>query len=95
MSGGLNISRYKNLKADKLLEEARLKSSLDERGESLRQFADIMADDLPAFFFFNAPYLYGANKTVKGIPKRVTAESSSDRFLFVNSWYMKSERVKE
>jgi len=95
MNGGLNISRYKNLKADKLLEEARLKSSLDEKGESLRQFANIAANDLPALFFFNTPYLYGANKTVKGIPKRVTAESSSDRFLFINSWYMKSERVKE
>lgn len=94
-NGGLNISRYKNLKADKLLEEARLKSDPAGRGESLKQFTQIVADDLPTFFFFNAPYLYGTNKVVKGIPKKIIAESSSDRFLFINSWYMKSERVKE
>ncbi|TSC90776.1 MAG: putative ABC transporter substrate binding protein, partial [Candidatus Berkelbacteria bacterium Licking1014_96] len=92
---GLNISVYKNLTVDSLLEDERLSIDLNVRTEKLESFSRIIAEDLPVIPLVSAPYLYGANVSVKGIPKVRIAQNSSDRFLEIGSWYIKSERKKK
>jgi len=92
IDGGLNISCYKNLAVDYLLEEARLSTDNNLRGEKLKNFSQIIAEDLPVIPLASAPYLYGANISIKGVPKTRIAQNSSDRFLEIGSWYIKSER---
>lgn len=95
IENGLNISAYKNLAVDSLLEDERLSIDQSVRTEKLKSFSRIMAEDLPAIPLISAPYLYGANISVKGIPKVRIAQNSSDRFLEIGSWYIKSERKRK
>lgn len=92
IENGLNISAYKNLAVDSLLEEARLSIDQGVRTEKLKSFSRVMAEDLPVIPMVNAPYLYGANISVKGIIKTRIAGNSSDRFLDIGAWYIKSQR---
>lgn len=89
---GLNISAYKNLAVDTLLEDARLSIDPNVKAEKLKSFSSIIAEDLPAISIACAPYLYGTNISIKGIPKKRVAQNSSDRFLEIGSWYIKTER---
>lgn len=91
---GFNFSGYKSDKADKFLETARLSSDTGTRLVNLSSLQDQLAKDLPAIFLYSAPYLYGSNKAIKGIPESIIAGTSTDRFLFVNEWYIKSERTR-
>lgn len=52
-----NISGYKNVKIDKLLEDGRNTLSIAERKKTYYEFQRIMQDDPPAIFLFY-PYLY-------------------------------------
>ncbi|MCX6811304.1 MAG: ABC transporter substrate-binding protein [Candidatus Berkelbacteria bacterium] len=92
INGGFNISVYKNLAVDSLLEDARLSIDPAFRTDKIKNFSKIVSGDLPAVFICSAPYLYGTNISVKGVPKIRIAENSSDRFLEIGSWYIKSER---
>ncbi|MCJ7445735.1 MAG: hypothetical protein MUO26_14640 [Methanotrichaceae archaeon] len=92
INGGFNISVYKNLAVDSLLEDARLSIDPAFRADKIKNFSKIVSGDLPAVFICSAPYLYGTNISVKGVPKIRIAENSSDRFLEIGSWYIKSER---
>jgi len=55
--GSTNISNYKNLKVDKLLEDGRDKFLIKERIAIYKDFQKAMNDDPPALFLFY-PYLY-------------------------------------
>lgn len=92
IDNGLNISNYKNLVVDSLLEDARLSADPSLRAEKLKSFSGIIAEDLPVIPLASAPYLYGANVSIKGIPKLRPAGNSSDRFLEIGSWYIKTQR---
>lgn len=89
---GLNISAYKNLAADSLLEDTRLSIDPQVRTEKLKSFSKIIAEDLPVIPLASPPYLYGTNISVKGIIKTRTAGNSSDRFFDIGSWYIKTQR---
>ncbi|MBI4225488.1 ABC transporter substrate-binding protein [Candidatus Roizmanbacteria bacterium] len=52
-----NLGGYKNLKIDKLLEDGRNTSSLEERKKFYEEFQKILADDPPAVFLY-FPYVY-------------------------------------
>jgi peptide/nickel transport system substrate-binding protein len=92
IDGGLNISAYKNLAVDSLLEDARLSIDANVRADKLKAFSGIMAEDLPVISIACAPYLYGANISIKGIAKKRIAQNSSDRFLEIGNWYIKTQR---
>ncbi|MBU2595628.1 ABC transporter substrate-binding protein, partial [Patescibacteria group bacterium] len=95
INGGLNISAYKNLAADSLLEDARLSIDPQVRTDKLKSFSKIIAEDLPVIPLMSAPYLYGANISIKGIIKTRIAGNSSDRFIEIGEWYIKSERKRK
>jgi len=52
-----NITNYKNLKVDKILEDARNSFSLDERRKLYLEFQKVIIDDKPALFLLY-PYVY-------------------------------------
>ncbi len=52
-----NITGYKNVKIDKLLEDGRSTTSLPERKKIYADFQKVIADDVPAFFLYY-PYTY-------------------------------------
>jgi peptide/nickel transport system substrate-binding protein len=52
-----NITGYKNLKVDKLLEDGRKIINVEDRKKIYAQFQEIIMDDLPAFFLYY-PYVY-------------------------------------
>ncbi len=52
-----NIISYNNIKVDKLLEDGRNTTSVDERKKNYSDFQRTMLDDMPAYFLFY-PYIY-------------------------------------
>lgn len=52
-----NISNYKNVKIDKLLEDGRSTINIDERTNFYQEFQKIIQDDPPALFIYY-PYVY-------------------------------------
>jgi len=52
-----NITNYKNLKVDKLLEDGRKVINVEDRKKIYAQFQEIIMDDLPAHFIYY-PYVY-------------------------------------
>lgn len=52
-----NISNYKNVKIDKLLEDGRSTINIDERSSFYQEFQKIIQDDPPALFLYY-PYVY-------------------------------------
>ena len=52
-----NITHYKNVKIDKILEDGRSTLSVDERKTYYAQFQKVLVDDMPAVFIYY-PYTY-------------------------------------
>lgn len=52
-----NITSYKNVRIDKLLEDGRKIINYDERKKIYADFQQVIVDDLPAYFMFY-PYVY-------------------------------------
>lgn len=52
-----NITNYKNVKVDKLLEDGRKVINIDERKKIYKEFQETIIDDLPAYFILY-PYVY-------------------------------------
>lgn len=52
-----NITRYHNVKVDKLLEDGRKVTNLDERKKIYKDFQETIIEDLPAYFILH-PYVY-------------------------------------
>jgi len=89
---GLNIALYANKNADKLLENIRKESNPTLRADMLEKFAEEVRADVPAVFVYSPDFLYATSKDVRGITiGPIIVES--ERFLDVQNWYVKSERV--
>ena len=68
-----NISHYKNVKIDKLLEDARTESDPEERKKFYSEFQKDIMDDVPAIFLYH-PYKYkltykNAKRLIEKLPK--------------------------
>ncbi|MBU1148520.1 hypothetical protein KKI23_00340 [Patescibacteria group bacterium] len=89
---GLNLAQYKNKDADKLLEEARKTSNVEERNNKYKEFQNLLAEEIPAIFLYNPFYSYGVSQKVKGISS-IYITIPSDRFANIQNWYIKTKRV--
>lgn len=89
---GLNIALYANIRADKLLEEARRTLEPDKASERYRQFAAEVENDMPAVFVYSPVFLYLLPEQVKNanLPPINTA---ADRFSNIHRWYITTDRV--
>lgn len=85
---GLNLTSFKNVSANNLLEEARKTSNEEERIKKYLHFQNIVADEVPAIFLYSPTYLYGINKKMKGIELEYITVPS-DRFADIRNWYIK------
>ncbi|MBI4811913.1 peptide ABC transporter substrate-binding protein [Candidatus Falkowbacteria bacterium] len=86
---GLNIADYSNKEVDKLIEDARLISSKDEREKKYKQFQDIVVGEAPAVFLYSPFYTYVQSKKIKGFGLS-SILTPQDRFADINNWYIKT-----
>ena len=91
---GLNISSYTSIKADKLLEEARVISDKSKRNEDYLKLEEEIRKDVPAVFIYSPDFLYVVSPQVKGFRMEYVT-MPEERFLNINEWYMKTEKVWE
>jgi peptide/nickel transport system substrate-binding protein len=62
-----NFLSYKNPEADLLLEKGRLTAERAERKKIYRKVHELLADEQPCVFLYNADLFFIANKKIKGI----------------------------
>lgn len=64
---GLNIALYTNIKADRLLEEARGAREKEKRDAALNAFAEEIQKDIPAIFLYTPDYIYFFPEKARGL----------------------------
>lgn len=84
---GLNISIFKNNKADNLLEKMRSEDS----AKHIDEFNDILEEETPAVFLYQPSYIYVLPSKVRDV--ELTIQSSEDRFNNINQWYTETRKV--
>ncbi|MCX6780211.1 MAG: peptide ABC transporter substrate-binding protein [Candidatus Magasanikbacteria bacterium] len=88
---GLNLARFSNRDADKLLESARTTLETDSRAKLYQKFQGILADQLPAIFLYSPTYIMAVNKDIQGV-ETGNIVSPQDRLDNLNYWYIKTTR---
>lgn len=91
-SPGVNISSYTNTKTDKILEDIRKEKDIKSKIELIEKFKVEIGNDIPASFIYSPNFLYLVPSDIKNI-KIAPPLTSSDRFLNIHEWYIKTERV--
>ena len=91
---GLNLAKYENKSADKLLETARISLNEEDRAKKYNEFQNIVIDSAPVIFLYSPDYIYYVSKDVKGIDTKIIADPSK-RFADIEEWYIKTKRVRE
>lgn len=91
-NGGLNLALYGNRKADTLLEEARGLTNPEERAAKYREFQDLLAQDIPAIFLYQASYAHAVSTRVKNVDL-AHISTPADRFANVAEWYIKTKKT--
>lgn len=89
---GLNIALYTNIKADKLLEDARKINDIEKRAEKYSLFQKEIRADVPAIFLYSPEFIYAVPNGVNGLQVGFITVPS-ERFLSVNKWFIKTNRV--
>ena len=88
---GRNLAAYADEKADKLLEEARVTSNLDQRQQLYYAFQEVFRDDVPSVLLYHARDSYFVTEEIKGL-QLGTLFSPSSRFRNVNEWSFEESR---
>lgn len=88
---GLNLAKFSDRDADKLLEDARTTLDTDLRAKLYQKFQDILVKDLPAVFLYSPTYIMAVSKDIQGI-NISNLVSPSDRFNTLSDWYIKTKR---
>lgn len=86
-----NLSQYKSLEADALLELIRKTDDLDERARALTELRDVLVDDIPAIVLYSPLYTYAYHTDVHGVALGKPS-LHSDRFLTLQEWYTNETR---
>lgn len=89
---GLNLAKYQNKKADRLLEKARITMEKEEREDFLTALQNILIEDAPAIFLYSQDYIYLVPKKIKGIKTNLIVDPSK-RFSGIENWYIKTKRI--
>ncbi|MBI4092369.1 MAG: hypothetical protein HY420_00405 [Candidatus Kerfeldbacteria bacterium] len=86
---GLNLTRFFNKDADKLLEELRTTSDPAVQVDKRIAFQRLQAEQTQVIFLFSPTYSYGLPKRVKGFTEK-TLFLPADRFAGIEHWYVKT-----
>lgn len=88
---GLNLAKYENTKADRILEDARTILDQKEREEKLQEFQEILIEDAPAVFLYNPDYVYWVSERIEGVSGGLVVDPSK-RFANIEEWYTRTKR---
>jgi peptide/nickel transport system substrate-binding protein len=91
---GLNLALYDNKKVDELLRDARQIPEANLRINKYKEFQQLIIDDAPAVFLYNSYNLYLIAKRIKGFENK-SIVLPSKRFVDIEKWYIKTQRVKK
>lgn len=89
---GLNLAKYENKSADKLLEDGRINLNAENRAKKYQEFQEILINSAPAVFLYSPDYVYYSHKDVKGVEVKIIADPSK-KFSNIENWYTKTKRV--
>ena len=89
---GLNLAKYENAKADKLLETARVSQDAQIRAEKYQEFQNILINDAPSLFLYSPDFVYFVSKNIKGLSTAMIVDPSK-RFANIANWYTKQKRA--
>lgn len=90
-SAGLNLTGFNLRRTDELLEKASLTTDVDKKKEYYAEFQEIITNNIPAIFLYNAVYSYLVNEKIKGIEINHLSHPA-DRFNNIENWYIKTKR---
>ena len=91
---GLNLSLYKNSRADDAMERVRKTEDATERGGLVQKTNDMIKNDIPAIFLYTIPYEHFHVKKLRIVPpEKAWISSPSDRFENIAKWYVKQARI--
>jgi len=91
---GLNLAKYENKSADKLLEAARVSLDREERAKKYSELQEIVIESAPAIFLYSPDYIYYVSKNIKGIDTKIISDPSK-RFANIENWYIRTQRVRK
>jgi peptide/nickel transport system substrate-binding protein len=89
---GLNVAMYTNAKVDKILEDALVTTSEQDRIKKYAQFEDEIKKDMPAVFLYSPNFIYVMPSNIKGLSINHLI-SPKDRFTNVYLWYTETENI--
>lgn len=87
-----NLSQYTSLEADSLLERVRKTSNEEEQRTSLSELRTVLKRDVPAVILYSPLYSFGYTRELQGVTLG-SPSLHSDRFLTLQEWYLKEDRV--
>lgn len=88
---GLNLSLYENKVVDQLLTEIRQDINNATRNEKLKQFKQLVAEEIGGIFLYSSDYIYVLNKSIRGIDT-TKIQLPQHRFANIEKWYINTER---
>lgn len=88
---GLNLAKFSDRDADKLLEDARTSLDHDTRDKLYQKFQDVLNKEKPAIFLYSPTYVMAVSKDVKGFSAG-NLVNPQDRLSQLNSWYINTKR---
>jgi peptide/nickel transport system substrate-binding protein len=91
-TGGQNYTQWDNRMASEYLEQARTVNDITERIKLYRNFQVLFSQEMPAIPLYFPIYTYAVDHQVQGITIGPLYDSS-DRFNFVESWYMVAKKA--
>ncbi len=89
---GLNIAEYVNVKADKILENARTITDVQARLNQYAAFETEVRNDVPAIFLYAPDFIYILPKNVQGV-EIGSVTVPSERFSNISEWFIDTENV--
>ena len=90
---GLNVALYTNIKADKLLEDARGIQDETKRADKYKEFQEEVSSDMPAIFLFSPKFIYVIPKNLKGTEDMESVTVPSERFSTIHKWHKTTDKV--
>ncbi|MEI8338082.1 MAG: peptide ABC transporter substrate-binding protein [bacterium] len=89
---GLNVAMYTNIDVDKLLNQARTTTSVNDLAAIYQKLGTEISADIPAVFIYSPDFIYVISNNLKGINTQ-GINSPSERFLSASNWYTDTEKI--
>lgn len=89
---GVNVSLYSNTKVDKILETLKAEKNDSKKNVLIQDFKKEIEKDVPASFIYSPSFVYVVPREIKNV-HIIPPITSSDRFLNIHEWYIKTEKV--